>query len=120
MATLDSDRVPAGVRQLQWSGMFDNSPLPHAHRRLLIHTRLQVENDQGHGRAHDGPLRRIRRYLPRLQLRVVRVSHLSRGRMGDEGGSARRRCGQTVKTIQLLTRDKFIARIAFKSNLARA
>ena len=103
--------------------MFDNSPLPHAHRRLLIHTRLQVENDQGHGRAHDGPLRRIRRHLSRLQLRVVRVSHLSCGRMGDdndEGGSARRGCGQTVKTIQLLTRDKFIARIAFKSNLARA
>ena len=68
MASLDPDRVPAGVCQLQRSRLLDNPSLPHAHRRLLIHSRVQVENDQGHGRAHDGSLRCLRHHLSRLQL----------------------------------------------------
>ena len=77
MASLDPDRVPAGVSQLLRSRLLDNDAIRHAHRRLLINSRVPVENDQGHGRAHDGPPRRLRRYLSRLQLRVVRVPHLS-------------------------------------------
>ena len=76
VASLDPDRVAAGVCQLLRCWLLHNAPLSHAHRRLLIHIRVQVENDKGNGCAHDGPLLRLRRHLSRLQLRVVRMPHL--------------------------------------------
>lgn len=76
LATLHDSLQTAYPSLCDGDGLFDSHLIRHAPARFLLHPHLQLEDDQRHGLLHVHPLLHLRGRVPRLRVRLVRVSNL--------------------------------------------
>ena len=67
----------------RWHRLLHWDALHHAPPRLHLHHRLQVGDDEAHGRSHDGPLPCLRHHLPRPIRMLDHLPILSRPQQGN-------------------------------------